>query len=78
MHAQKYMRYDAHKINGLPSAVHGRKVNRFVRRKLKQLPVCAESFGRQDYIDYLWFRRKYADWRTAFETAAQNGAVEFR
>lgn len=24
-----------------------------------------------------WFRRQYADWRTAFETAAQNGAVYF-
>ncbi len=69
MHAQKYMRYDASKINGRPSAVSGRKVNRFVRRKLKQLLICdikqvaddeyadaldiAESFGQQDYIDYL-------------------------
>ena len=69
MHAQKYMRYDAHKINGLPSAVPGRKVNRFVRRKLKELLIrdikqvaddeyadaldLAERFGQQDYIDYL-------------------------
>lgn len=37
----------------------------------------ADAFVADDAEDIAWFKRKYADWRKAFELAAGAGAVEF-
>jgi hypothetical protein len=36
-----------------------------------------ERADKYETTDAEWFRLKYADWRKAFETAADGGAVNF-